>query len=291
MVSCLIPVFLTVMILWPVHRTDSVDVLSVGQGDCICIRDHTGKTIIVDAGSSDVKEAGLYRLIPYLKYNGISHVNAVFVTHAHTDHYSAVLELLQNGSENGITVGTLCIGPNQGEACETLINAARNNKTKIRMVCGGEKMQCGRIMLTCLFPDAETVFTQENDASLVMHASIGGFTMLLTGDSSVNCDDAVMQMLSRQHFGSVDFLKVAHHGSNSSTGDRLLAYLQPKIAVISCGKDNKYGHPHKETMEKLKKTDAMVYITKDDGQIRMQKTRKGWHVTAYSFSHRFQSRY
>ena len=106
-----------------------------------------------------------------------------------------------------------------------------------------------------------------NAGSMVLDVSFGKFDMLLTGDVEEKGEEILIQNLDRK---SYDVLKVAHHGSKNSTSEAFLKLVQPKISLISAGKDNSYGHPHEETLERLREIGSGVYQTMDYGAIMME---------------------
>ncbi len=255
----------------PVHRSDRIDMLSVGQGDCICMRDDTGRVILMDGGSSDVSQVGTYRVLPFLKYHGITKVDIAFISHAHEDHYSAILELLEHGREEGVRVDTLCLTEYAGvdETYEQIKEFAQIAGCNILYIRAGDKITCGNMQFYCIYPDMELSVQEENDKSMVLLAKLREFSMLLTGDSSVACDAEIIRQLEALDIGKIQCLKVAHHGARTSTSAALLEKFQFELALISCGKNNSYGHPHKETLERLKEAGSAVLITPQYGQITL----------------------
>lgn len=273
------------ILLFPTRRMDALDMLSVGQGDCVVLRTQEGCCVLSDAGSSE-KQIGRYRLLPYLKYNGIRHVNAVFLSHAHSDHYSAILELFESARDEGITVDALVLGSvAQGnERYRGIVGAALGCGCKVYYMRTGDTTAFGALQLSCVYEGGGQPVADENDESMVLYASLSGLTVLLTGDSTQESDGRVLEELKKRGITSVMCLKTAHHGARTATGEELLEYIAPQAALISCGKDNSYGHPHTQTLERLAAAGARIYVTKDLGQIRLRRTRTGWQVEHYPFS-------
>lgn len=265
----LIIVSICLLILLP-HTENRITMLSIGQGDCILLQEKGGHVFLVDGGSSDVKEAGKYRLIPYLKYHGIRYIDGIFISHAHEDHYSASLELLQ--SSCGISVGTVFFSEmaEKNEAYDVLREAAYRSGSRITYIRQGDRIRAGDLSLFCLYPSGKLTVTDENEASMVLYATLRGYTMLLTGDSTETCDAAVIQAMKQNGMREVDCLKVAHHGAKTSSSASLLTYIRPKLALISCGRDNSYGHPHRETLDRLADCGSQVIRTDEAGEIAVQ---------------------
>ncbi len=262
------------LLILPKHTENRITMLSIGQGDCILLQEKGGHVFLIDGGSSDVKEAGKYRLIPYLKYHGIRHIDGIFISHAHEDHYSASLELLQ--SSWGISVGTVLLSEmaEENEAYDILREAAYRSGSRIAYIRQGDRIRSGGLSFLCLYPSGKLTVTDENEASMVLYAALQGYTMLLTGDSTETCDAAVMQAMEQYGMSEVDCLKVAHHGAKTSSSAGLLSYVSPKLALISCGRDNSYGHPHKETLDRLKKCGSQIVRTDEAGEIVLHIGKK-----------------
>lgn len=262
------------LLILPRHNENRITMLSIGQGDCILLQEKGGHVFLIDGGSSDVKEAGKYRLIPYLKYHGIRHIDGIFISHAHEDHYSASLELLQ--SSWGISVGTVFLSEmaEKNEAYDILWEAAYRSGSRIAYIRQGDRIRSGGLSFLCLYPSGKLTVTDENEASMVLYAVLQGYTMLLTGDSTETCDAAVMRAMKQYGIGMADCLKVAHHGAKTSSSAGLLSYVSPKLALISCGRDNSYGHPHRETLDRLKKCGSQIVRTDEAGEIVLHIGKK-----------------
>ncbi len=269
----LFPLLCMLLFLVPVHRSDRVDMLSVGQGDCVCMRDATGKVVFVDGGSTDVDAVGKYRVIPFLKYHGITTIDIAFLSHAHADHYSAILEVLETGASEGVCIQTLCLSKlaKGNELYGEIVAAAKKAGVKIIYVGSGERIVCGRMSFDCVYPsDDKTAYpADENDASMVLFARLNGFSMLLTGDSTQKCDAKVIRSLQRFGVSKIVCLKAAHHGARTSTSAELLEAFDFDVALISCGMDNFYGHPHEELLERLSGSGCEICCTAEHGQITL----------------------
>ena len=282
--SMLFPLFCMLIFLLPVHRENRMDMLSVGQGDCVCLRDAGGKVVLVDGGSLDVSQAGNYRLLPYLKYHGISKVDAVFLSHAHSDHYSAIVELLENGKKEGIHIQTLCLSalakePNkpgltdvsaEEKAYREIVALARRAGCEVIYLNPGDRIICGNMKFDCVYPASGDSIADENDRSMVLLARLTDFSVLFTGDSSASCDEAVIRRLFDMGVQEIDCLKVAHHGAQTSTSRELLEAFDFDLALISCGAGNSYGHPHEALLQRLEDAGCKVFVTARSGQVTVR---------------------
>lgn len=250
--------------------------LDVGQGDAIHIR-ADGENMLIDGGSSDVKNVGKYRLLPYFKSQGITKLEYVVLTHADYDHYGGLLELMEEGS---ISIEYLLLSDVtlKSENYRKVEQAAENAGISIKYVSMGTIFSCGSSQIKVLYPQKGASYRDENDCSIVLKLTYENFTALFTGDIGINGEEKMAEMHVLE---DVDLLKVAHHGSKYSTGENFLHAVQPKLALISCGEDNSYGHPHGELMKRLEERNLSIWITKQSGAITVIPDRRGIKVASY----------
>ena len=261
---------LTVAVVFLAGRWDrgfSLTMLDVGQGDCIYVRTAQGQVYLFDGGSSSRSRAGEYVLIPYLKYQGVRAVDGIFLSHGDQDHISAVRELLSDSE--GIRLKALYL-PHVAEPLpkplEELRQLAREAGCKVEYLSQGKGWQQGDFRLTCLWPEAG--YEGENNAGSACYLlEEKDFRVLLTGDVEGEGERGLTAYLETLSLPGLDVLKVAHHGSRYSTLDAFLQAVIPRLALISAGRDNSYGHPHKETLERLEKVGCLSLQTADSGAI------------------------
>lgn len=250
-----------------------VDFLDVGQGDCICVQTREGKVFLFDGGSSSRSGVGDEVLIPFLKSQGISRVDGIFLSHPDQDHCSGLLELLEDSQ--GIGLGALYLPLAGGEAGEELarwteqIPAGMGEKGLVRYLSRGDTLRLGELVITCLHPK-EGFAGDTNEASACFLLEQGNFRLLLTGDVEGEGEQALTEALQARGVEAITVLKVAHHGSRNSTGEAFLEAVEVGQAVISCGTDNSYGHPHRELLERLEREGCRILITARQGCIRME---------------------
>lgn len=317
---CWVFLLLGVVILtWRFRPELKVTFLDVGQGDCIFLQTENGDSYLTDGGSSSVSKVGKYRMIPFLKYQGASQIKAVFVSHADSDHYNGIAELLEQAELEGIRVENLVLtdiaDECRSEGYEELVELAGQNGITVQLLHEGQQLQDGELLFQCLHPSKGYRAEDLNETSMVLLVTYREFSMLLTGDVQGAGEEHLTQELQdwkepgvtqmqdvirisgeeesmeeesiederiegqieekrpQNKMGAnhteteLTILKVAHHGSKNSTSEEFLKAANPKIAIISCGEGNRYGHPHEETLERLEKVDIPWFCTKDYGAI------------------------
>lgn len=225
-----------------------ITMLDIGQGDCIYLADGQGGHYLIDGGSSDRKEVETYQIAPFLKYRGVSRLDAVFVTHSDADHISGIKGMMEAYGETGIGIGCLYL-PDLAEECRDenymeLAALAQGCGIPVRLLCEGEHLRNGKLMLTCMHPDKSYVNSDANAGSTVLYLTYEDFSALFTGDLEGEGERLVTKRLSDMRgtgrlAGRITLLKVAHHGSKNSTEASFLEMVNPRIALISAGRDNK----------------------------------------------------
>lgn len=308
-----------VILTWRFRPELKVTFLDVGQGDCIFLQTENGDSYLTDGGSSSVSKVGKYRMIPFLKYQGASQIKAVFVSHADSDHYNGIAELLEQAELEGIRVENLVLtdiaDECRSEGYEELVELAGQNGITVQLLHEGQQHQDGELLFQCLHPSKGYRAEDLNETSMVLLVTYREFSMLLTGDVQGAGEEHLTQELQdwkepgvtqmqdvirisgeeesieeqsiederieeqieekrpQNKMGAnhteteLTILKVAHHGSKNSTSEEFLKAANPKLAIISCGEGNRYGHPHEETLERLEKVDIPWFCTKDYGAI------------------------
>ena len=258
----------------------SVNALSVGQGACNVIYGRNIPTIMVDGGSSDVKDVYKYRIRPFLLSNGISEIDYLFVTHPDIDHISGVKELLSDELKE-VNVKHQFVSVEDGDS---------DNPEFVHIISKGDRIENGSITIECLSPENKGVLVPTgegnkreeslNDMSLVLKVMYENdknhFSMLYTGDISSEVEQALINDSQiKDKLKNIDYLSVPHHGSKYSSSEQFINTVNPKVSVISSGKNNSYGHPHKETLERLESVATSIYRTDELGQITCSCKRNG----------------
>ena len=276
--------------------------LDVGQGDCVLIQTEAGENYLYDCGSTSRSNVGKYVLLPYLKYRGIRNLDAIFVSHPDRDHVNGVIEVLEYAKEKGIQVAQIVISAtgieNAAEQYVELLEAAAGAYdgagVEVRLLAAGDKWsgRKGAAEFLCLHPGAAGEGELDvNEASLCLYARLfskkGELSVLLTGDVEGPGEELLTESLERYGIEKTDVWKVAHHGSRNATGEAFLKQIKgewqtPLIAVISCGRKNRYGHPHEETIDRIEAAGAEWYCTKENGAVTVT-TDKGGKIKVKSY--------
>lgn len=289
-VCVLVPVMAMLMFFNPV-RYLTVRMMYVGQGDGIYIRVPDGMNILMDAGSTDKKKLGEYTLVPSLKAGGIRSVDYAVISHLDEDHYNGILYLVQNQTMTGIRVRNIIIPAIPDDNTYGIImRAAKDNGTNIINAYCGMKIEAmnGRFTLECIAPDHVDMYSDKNEGSLIMQMTYDRFAMLFTGDVQGKGEENLTEVLNElaskpaaQKPAGFNILKVAHHGSSGSTTEEFLERVKPDVAMISCGIDNRYRHPHKETIDRLRVSGADIVRTDERGAITVKTDGKRYGVEVF----------
>ena len=254
---------ISVILFHPLEKGE-VDILDVGQGDGSYVCTANGTTMFIDGGSLDVPDVGDNRILPFLKYKGVKGIDYWFVSHTDQDHISGLTEVLESGYPVRHLVFAAAVREN--EKTVELAGVAQEAGTKVVYMQAGDVLVAGSARLRCLYPTAGEQREDINELSLVLRLEEDGSSCLFTGDIS---SEVEKELLAIGAIEEVDFLKAAHHGSKYSNSYEFLQALQPKIVSISCGENNRYGHPGEETLERLNQIDSKILRTDQNGEIRI----------------------
>lgn len=270
----------TIIILWVVALVLSVTAayvtcfdrgyaevcfLDVGQGDACFVRSSKGSSVLVDGGDNG---SGKYVLSPFLTKNSVFRLDAVFISHLHSDHMQGIFELL----DDGFPIGTIYVSDTAAleSNYNTLKSRADVRGVKIEELSDGEVVAVDELIFTVVAAGCDAGLSKnKNDNSVILRLDCGENSFLFTGDAT--------QHLEKELVGDadidVDFLKIGHHGSFTSSAPEFVAQTSPELSVISVGIDNDYGHPSKETIETLEKLDVPVMRTDYDGTVTIIMTQ------------------
>ncbi len=247
----------------------SATMLDVGQGDAVCMRTPSGSVCLYDGGSSNVKSVGNYRILPYLRWSGVTALDYIFVSHMDQDHINGIRELVEGERSAGGLPIRHAVLPDlavRDEAYLELEALLKEAEIPVLYMGAGDVLEEKDCSFTCLWPKKGAASEDRNDLSLVLLAEYKEFQMLLTGDIGT---EAEKQLVSSGLLREVEVLKTAHHGSKYSSAEAFLQSIRPAVSLISCSATNRYGHPGEETLQRLTDAGSRIYITKDQGAVRV----------------------
>ena len=263
-----------------------IDCLDVGQGDCALIRLPTGENCLIDGGSTSKSSIWEYTMEPAVKYYGIRTIDYIFLSHADRDHINGITEYLESydcgfGGKNvhGVSVKNIVLPVccEEDDFAELKKLAGKNNITVWSMEAGN-RIAGSSWELCCLAPSLDTLTGDKNEDSMVLMLSCGQFRMLFTGDLEGEAEKRLA--LSGQKL-QADILKAGHHGSAGASSREFLEQVSPKLSVISCGKNNSYGHPAKETLQRLEEAGSGIIVTAVCGAVKITTDGKTYTVKTY----------
>lgn len=257
----------------------SLTMLDVGQGDCLVLREREN-CFLVDGGSSTVKEVGKYRILPYLKSQGVHHLKGIFVSHPDEDHTNGLLEVFAAISSRQATLRAdylyLPLWMRGTKEERALRQGAEAADTEVVYLARGDRITTDQMEICVLNPFPQGGIQRGNSGSLVLSLSCGSFDALLTGDLEQDGERLLLPLEK-----NYEYLKTAHHGSSGSTSKAFLEAVQPQVAVISAPVRSRYGHPHRETLQRLEDAGTAVYCTRDRGALRAWGSGDTWRMEGF----------
>lgn len=236
-----------------------VHYIDVGQGDCslvVC----DGQTLLIDAGENGHETD----VINYLRSLGIEKLDYIIATHPHSDHIGGMAEVIEEFGMDNIIMPKLTKEQTPSTKTYTkMLEAIQTSDAKVISAKPGSSYALGTAVIDILGPvtdDAEDL----NSMSVVAKVTHGENSFMFTGDAETDEEKEIIETGADL---DVDVLKMAHHGSNTSSHKDFLAEATPEVCVIMCGENNDYGHPHKEPLERVKKYTDEIYRTDICGDI------------------------
>ena len=249
--------------------------LDVGQGDSELIRipSETGYfNMLIDTGEYQYADG----LTKYLQGLGVKRIDALICSHPHTDHMGCMARIIQRFEIGGVYMPLLPEGKTPTTtAYEKLLDAALDKGLTITQLQEDAAIESpAGSQFQVMSPRVDADWDEANNYSAVIRLVYGGTSFLFTGDAEEESEEVILE---DGYLVRSDVLKCGHHGSCSSTSDEFLQEVAPKFAVISCETGNRYGHPHRETLEKLGAAKITTYRTDQDGTVLAQSD--GTHIT------------
>jgi beta-lactamase superfamily II metal-dependent hydrolase len=248
-----------------------VHFFDVGQGDSILIESPNGKTMLVDGG---VKGAG-QQVVSYINELGIDKLDIVVATHPDADHIGGLIPVLNSiPIEQFYDSGKV----HTSQTFEEMLSLIDTNIIPYNVPKTGDSIAFDDELEVKVLNANENA-SDNNDASIVLKVTYGNISFLLTGDAGVALEKEMLQQNVK-----ATVLKAGHHGSNTSSSQSFIQAVQPEVTILSYGKDNKYGHPHAEVVERLQAIGSKIYATAEAGTVTVSTDGVSYNVSAKEWS-------
>ena len=243
--------------LYEVPEGLRIHFIDVGQADAVLVETPSGRTMLVDAGNNGDGDD----VVAYLRGQGIARLDVVVGTHPHADHIGGMDTVIKE-----MDIGTVYMprASANTRTFEDVLLAVRDKGLRVQTAAAGIAPDLGEDVQVIMLAPNSTDYDELNNASAVIKITYGEVSALLTGDAEALSE---REMLDAGYDVSATLLKVGHHGSGTSSCKEFLEAVKPRLAVISCGKDNEYGHPHDSVLSRLSRIGARVYRTDELGTI------------------------
>lgn len=234
-----------------------ISYMDVGQGDAAYIKVN-GNDILIDAGPrSNSKE-----LLEQLKAKNIDDFELFIATHPHEDHIGGMVDVFKEYEVKAFYSPKIT---HTTKTYENLVKAVKDEGLKTKELKGGMVIDLGEGAKFEVFTPQKSEYEELNDYSPIMKLSFGDTSYLFTGDAEKLAEEEALAKYKTSL--DSDVIKFGHHGSSSSSSNAFIEAVSPKYGIISCAKDNKYGHPHRETLDIIKKYNIKTFRTDTDGEI------------------------
>lgn len=234
-----------------------ISYMDVGQGDAAYIKVN-GNDILIDAGPrSNSKE-----LLEQLKAKNIDDFELVIATHPHEDHIGGMVDVFREYEVKAFYSPKIT---HTTKTYENLVKAVKDEGLKTKELKSGMVIDLGEGAKFEVFTPQKSEYEELNDYSPIMKLSFGDTSYLFTGDAEKLAEEEALSKYKTSL--DSDVIKFGHHGSSSSSSNAFIEAVSPKYGIISCAKDNKYGHPHRETLDIIKKYNIKTFRTDTDGEI------------------------
>lgn len=232
--------------------------IDVGQGDSMIVK-AKDTVLMIDGGEREIADV----TVNYLKTLGINTVDCYVATHPHSDHIGAAQAIFSAVNVKNVMMTAFSEINTPTTACYSrLLSSVESEHCKVIIPEPGESYTFGPLKLDVFAPLEET--SAYNNMSIVFKMTYGRTSFLFTGDAQIESEQLMLEKGFDLH---ADVLKLGHHGSSDATGPEFFQAVNPRIAVISCGKNNDYGHPHWETLSLLKNAEIDYYRTDEHGTV------------------------
>ena len=238
----------------------AVHFIDVGQGDTELIMTSDGKTVLIDSGTPESRTV----LTGYLKDQGVKKIDYFVLTHPHADHIGGAAAVLDAFDVVNVIMTD---APTTTSTYKKVLQKIDEKDCGVIFAEAGKEYSLGEAKITILSPVSD--YSDDlNNTSIVLRLTYGRTAFMFTGDAEKKAEQDMLTKFPASYFRA-DVLKLGHHGSSTSTSDGWFFAVSPEYAVISCGRNNDYGHPHREILSLLKKNGTTYFRTDTDGSIVM----------------------
>lgn len=249
--------------------------IDVGQGDSTLIITPNNKKILIDGGgtmnSSENYDIGKDTLVPYLLNRGVKKIDYIMISHFDADHCQGLIAVLDSLKVKNIIISK------QAEKVynyEKIMEIAVKKKINLMVVKRGDIINVdNNVEIKIIYPESKLYFDDINSNSIVAKLTYNKFIMLFTGDIESKAEERIVNIAQNELKSTI--LKVAHHGSKTSSTEELLKAVKPQIALIGVGKDNKFGHPNEEIIKRIESYGTKIYRTDEHGEITIRINEEG----------------
>jgi len=279
-------------------RNLHVYVIDVGQGDAILMRTPEGKNILIDGGGGDYLLVELGAVLP----PWVRQIDILVLTHPHADHFFGLMDVIERYEIGAVWWNPVYHGMLEYRYFVELVTDLDDGGILVVNVGEGDFWAESGVEVRVLWPnltrggdralgDKEEIWCEEmrimcnprydgnlNNDSIVVLVEFGEFSVLLMGDAEHEVEAEILSGIGASRLGSVDVLKAGHHCSRTASGSDFLKIVKPQVAICSCGVDNKFGHPHEETLENFEDLGIRYFRTDVVGTVHIESNGDWWRV-------------
>ena len=268
-------IILLILVVNLIPKNLKIHFIDVGQGDSTLIVTPQNKTILIDGGGSSSEfDVGKNTLVPYILDRGFTQIDIIIISHFDQDHVGGIMTVLQELKVKKVYISKQV---EKSENYEKFLDIVSNKKIKVYEVVSGNKIHIEKnLYIDILWPTNNQITTNIlNNNAIVCNLHYKNFSMLFTGDIEKIAEIEILEKYSRTtQFLKANILKVGHHGSKSSSISEFLNTVKPQIAVIGVGKNNKFGHPNSEVLQRLENINSKIFRTDLNGEITIEVNKR-----------------
>ena len=274
--TILIILVLIFSIFYFVPKDLKIYFVDVGQGDCTFIVTPKNKTILIDGGGSTGSDfdVGESTLLPYILDRGYKKIDLMFISHFDQDHVGGLLTILEE-----LKVNRVCISKQEenSENYQKFVEIVNRKNIPVSILKIGDRINIENdLYFDILWPQEKQIGENKlNNNAIVMKLNYNGFSCLFTGDIEEIAEEKLVEIYKDKRILKSDILKVAHHGSKTSTTEKIINQIKPEIALIGVGKNNLFGHPSDEVIKRLEEQNSKIYRTDENSEIMITVNAKG----------------